>query len=443
MFRFWQMLIGGRTQFSLEMRVFHAICITLIICVLLYAPISSIMLPPALYLILLCMAFVSAMLFYLSRFKNRHKVAALLLQICIYIALAINYFYNSGIDGPNEILFLAGLVISVTISPVNQYYIWIPLNVLLITCLFGTEFLHPHLVQKKYSTTSGRFVDVLFTYYGAATFTFIVISFVRKTFVRQRIVLEAQSAALLESNKTKNKLLAILGHDLKEPLAALQGYLELLENIDLEADEKREINDQLLMMTKNTSLMLSNILAWAYSHEQDFVVDKKVVQVADTLKHTLQITGGICHRKRISFQYDIAPDAGILGDAQMFELIVRNILMNAVKFTQSGGDISLSAKNKGQYCIISIKDNGVGIPLATQADIFSFNIKSSRGTHSEKGNGVGLRLCKEFTERMGGDLSFVSKVGIGTTFVLQLPAVYLPYINNDNANQKAGSLFTK
>ncbi|MCH5715615.1 hypothetical protein [Niabella hibiscisoli] len=131
--RYWKWLIGDKDQFSLEARVFNATCIALIICVLLYTPISYFMLTMELYLILVVVAFLVSILYYLSRFKGLSKVSATLFQIALNIALVVNYYYNSGIDGPNHIIFLVAFFISAATAPMKQYYIWLPLNILLLS----------------------------------------------------------------------------------------------------------------------------------------------------------------------------------------------------------------------------------------------------------------------------------------------------------------------
>jgi signal transduction histidine kinase len=379
-----------------------------------------------LYLILVVVALLVGVLYYLSRFKKLYGLSATLFQVALNIALVVNYYYNSGINGPNHIIFLVAFFLSAATAPMKQYYIWLPLNILLMSGLMVVEYQNPGFIALTYSDTTSRFIDVFFSYLGIIIFIFIVTMFVRKSYNRQREELIAQSIALEEANQTKNKLLSILGHDLKEPLASLQGYLELLAEFDLDEQEQKEMNAQLLSMTRNTSFMLSNILAWTRTQEHRLHADLQILNVKEALTHVAELAGSISLKKEISFRIDLPGHIRVKADAQMLALIIRNLLMNAIKFTHKGGNVWITAVTEADKCIIVVKDNGIGIPDAMQTKMFRMESGSRRGTESEKGTGLGLMLCKEFAEKMGGQLHFTSTPGKGTAFSLTLPADQTP-----------------
>ncbi|RRN77413.1 ATP-binding protein, partial [Pseudoxanthomonas sp. SGD-10] len=118
----------------------------------------------------------------------------------------------------------------------------------------------------------------------------------------------------------------------------------------------------------------------------------------------------------------VGSDLYIVADADMLNLILRNILYNAIKFSPMQEVIKFTAKQKNGFIVISVADNGAGIPLAKQKQLFSFQAKSSIGTNNEKGTGIGLMLCREYTLLQGGNIWFNSKEGKGTTFYLSFPA---------------------
>src|SRR5690606_33346577 len=107
--------------------------------------------------------------------------------------------------------------------------------------------------------------------------------------------------------------------------------------------------------------------------------------------------------------------------ANMLNLIVRNLLNNAIKFSPSGSEIILKAEQINNYCKLSVQDSGTGIPEEKRKDLFSFRAASSYGTHQEKGVGLGLVLCKEFAEIQNGSIWFETETGKGTCFFVQLP----------------------
>ena len=384
------------------------------------------MLTMELYLILVIVAFLVGILYYLSRFKGLSRLSATLFQVALNMALVINYYYNSGIDGPNHIIFLVAFFISAATAPIKQYYIWLSLNILLLSGIMMVEYTNPDFIKSTYTDTTSRFVDVFFSYLGIVIFIFIVTMFVRRSYNRQREELIAQSIALEEANSTKNRLLSILGHDLKEPLASLQGYLELLADFELDEQEQKEMNAQLLSMTRNTSFMLSNILAWTRAQEQRLSADLQVLGVKEVLTHVVELARSISLRKDISFGVDLPRHIHVKADAQMLALVIRNLLMNAIKFTRKGGNVWITAITEADKCVIVVKDDGIGIPDAMQTKIFRIESGSRRGTDSEKGTGLGLVLCQEFAEKMGGQLNFTSRADKGTTFSLTLPTAQMP-----------------
>lgn len=436
--RYWKWLTGDKDRFPLESRVFHAVCVALIICVVLYAPLSYGLLTLELSAILMALALAVAVLYYLSRFKQLTGLSATLFQVVMNITLVVNYYYNSGINGPNHSIFLVAFFISAATSPVKQYYIWITLNLLLFSGIMMVEYRYPGFIPYTYTDNTSRFIDMFFSYVGIIVFVFVVTVFVRKAYKRQKEELIAQSIALEEANKTKNKLLSILGHDLKEPLASLQGYLELLADFDLDEQEQREMNEQLLNMTRNTSFMLSNILTWTQTQEQQLRTYVQTLAVKEVLMHVVALAHNISLKKGIAFHVDIPSHITVKADAQMMALIIRNLLMNAIKFTHKGGNIRITAAIENNNCIVTVEDDGIGIPEAMQSGIFGMESGSRRGTNSEKGTGLGLMLCKEFAEKMSGTLQFSSMQDKGSSFSLMLPVAKAPAPQQGNtaANKK-------
>jgi len=140
-----------------------------------------------------------------------------------------------------------------------------------------------------------------------------------------------------------------------------------------------------------------------------------------TLNGTLQVLESIAKEKGIELQHEMTDELCVLGDADMLQLVVRNLITNAIKFTLPGGDISVSAHVQGNECLIKVKDTGSGIPIEQQSSIFSPALKPTFGTGNERGVGLGLMLCREFTELQGGKISFKSEVNVGSVFIISIP----------------------
>jgi signal transduction histidine kinase len=141
------------------------------------------------------------------------------------------------------------------------------------------------------------------------------------------------------------------------------------------------------------------------------------VNTLEALRITIELQQSVALEKGISIHNNLDLHTNILADKDMLQLVVRNLLSNAIKFTQPGGEISISQHRSGNRSVIAISDNGIGIDDSKQQEIFSLKGKSTYGTKKEKGFGLGLVLCKEFTEMQNGEIWFESTAE-GTTFYI-------------------------
>jgi signal transduction histidine kinase len=139
------------------------------------------------------------------------------------------------------------------------------------------------------------------------------------------------------------------------------------------------------------------------------------------LASTVNTQHAIAGKKEIGFNNNIDKQAVAICDEDMLQLVVRNLLNNAIKFTPSMGEITISSKQESNSVCLMVADNGLGIPCEQHKEIFSLKIRSTYGTGNEKGIGLGLVLCKEYIELQGGSISFESEPGRGTTFFITLP----------------------
>ena len=139
------------------------------------------------------------------------------------------------------------------------------------------------------------------------------------------------------------------------------------------------------------------------------------------MEHKIVVAG----RKNIKLTYAIDPTIEVIADEEMLRIVIRNLVNNAIKFTNSGGEIFIKAYKKGIRAEVLVQDNGIGIPMEKQGDIFTLKARSTFGTNSEKGIGLGLRMCKEFIDYQHGDIWFESIAGQGTGFYISLPIARL------------------
>lgn len=273
----------------------------------------------------------------------------------------------------------------------------------------------------SYLTNESRILDFGYTYLIAVSAIFLVTMYIRRAYNAERSEVQQKAKALKISNEMQNKLLSILAHDLKEPLNSIQGYLELLNECTLEDPEREHLEKELLNRTKDTSYLLTNVLSWTKNQMETVRVIPIPLDLKQTLARTLKILKGIAEDKGIEFHDNISDDICVTGDRDMLQLIIRNLIMNAIKFTHPGGEIVISADTNADHCIIRVSDTGQGVPLDRQHDLFSISAKPTFGTGKEKGAGLGLVLCREFIELQGGTIGYSSEKSKGSIFFVTLP----------------------
>ncbi|WP_353137907.1 HAMP domain-containing sensor histidine kinase, partial [Pseudopedobacter sp.] len=213
-------------------------------------------------------------------------------------------------------------------------------------------------------------------------------------------------------------------HDFNSPLSNIQTYLDILERADLTAEERKELENELRRVTSDTQHFLNNLLSWTKKQMEGFDFSIAAIDINKCLYGTLEICKNLAANKNLVFEYKIHKDTFVKTNSDIYQLIVRNLVNNAIKFTPSEGKVEVLSVLEKDTLTLKIIDNGNGIPQDKQDQIFTSKIKSTFGTNNEKGTGLGLRMCKEFTEALNGKIWFESEQGKGTTFYLQMPLGY-------------------
>jgi signal transduction histidine kinase len=253
---------------------------------------------------------------------------------------------------------------------------------------------------------------------GATLFSILLLSFLIFLQKNNRQI-EMQKAELSQLNTTKDKIFAILSHDLRSPVAALKNYMMLinwgaLNQVEF-ADATKGLNTQL----NQVHSMVENVLNWSISQMGGMSPQIALIEVLNVVQEQIQLMQTILSVKNIDIKNNILPSTKLLIDKNHLEIIFRNLLQNAVKFTGNGGEIILNLYEKGEFYKFEISDNGVGIPKEKLADLFQLSkFTTSLGTNNEQGTGLGLALVKELVELNNGKISVTSEMGVGTTFTI-------------------------
>ncbi|RYY36832.1 MAG: HAMP domain-containing histidine kinase [Sphingobacteriaceae bacterium] len=414
-------LLGRRADFPLEARIFHAVGIVTLVALFLNIFLNYFIgVEPLSWLMTVGVMFVGTAYYY-SRFKDRFNISIVLYNVLCNLLIIVNYTYNSGVDGPTLLIFMLSCFINISVVPKKQYRYWISFNIAIVIGLLLYQYFFTEQIPYTYPNKTSRYIDVMYTYIVVVAIISLITTYIRHSYNVERDRVELKANELEQANVTKNKLFSILAHDLRSPLSSIQNYLEILDEYRLDEEERLSINKDLLKTTQNTQQMLSNLLMWTKSQMEGVTVNLAAVRLHDVLDATLQVQKNVAHEKGIQLVNNLKSTSPVIADPDMLQLIVRNLVNNAIKFTNPGGEIIINSDLcDGNECRISIRDNGIGILPEKQQEMFSLKANSTFGTKNEKGVGLGLRLCKEFTELQNGRIWFESIAGEGTSFYLSL-----------------------
>ncbi|MEP2132581.1 MAG: tetratricopeptide repeat-containing sensor histidine kinase, partial [Algoriphagus sp.] len=256
----------------------------------------------------------------------------------------------------------------------------------------------------------------------------------RKQQIRiQNADLEAKSIQLEEINQTKNKLFSILGHDLKGPVGQVKSVVDLLTDGHLDQEEFDILIQNLKKDVDSVYFTLNNTLKWSLTQMEGFNLQKVNFNLAILVNSTLSLIEPQLKEKSIEIDdTSLLTDIEVFADRDLIEVVIRNILNNAIKFSKAGDVIKISAELENDMIVWCVKDRGIGMKDEQIKKLLSSEYvisDSKRGTQMEKGSGLGLQICKEFTRRNGGELSITSREGEGTKVCVRIPASRI-LINN-------------
>lgn len=232
---------------------------------------------------------------------------------------------------------------------------------------------------------------------------------------------EQQQNQLAQANQLKNKLFAVIAHDLQSPLANIQTFLSVWTSGKLSPEKTQLLIKNMRQTLLMTDQMLKNLLHWSVSQmsaTESMVQDVVIMPLVEETLAGLQMAA---ESKGNTLQHDIVADLTLQTDPGLMRLILHNLVHNAIKFTEQGCIRVTADLEQGQLALHVI-DTGQGLSPENQARLFQWDTAGSvPGTAQEKGSGIGLLLCQDFARQLGGKITVQSQLGAGSTFTLWLP----------------------
>ncbi|HAA10484.1 MAG TPA: hypothetical protein DCE41_01830 [Cytophagales bacterium] len=251
-----------------------------------------------------------------------------------------------------------------------------------------------------------------------------------KDLEKRQHTIDERNKKLIEMNRLKTKMFSVISHDLRSPLATVIGLLDLLREGHISASETKVFAEKATMRVQSTFEMLTNLLYWSRKQMRGVEVKTQEINLDQLITEVLRVYQPIGQSKGVQVTKDTYGPVNVVGDPDMINLILRNLISNAIKFTPRGGQVTVSQTDMDEYVSIAISDTGVGMDEKTTRKLFSNQVQSSLGTNQEKGTGLGLNLVREFVHLNQGKLTVESTPGTGSTFRFTLLAL-------ENTLQKA------
>lgn len=397
--------------------------------------------PPLAWLVAIAPAFISSVVL-ISNYYGKHGFAMLWYFITYPIITGLVYAGN--IDVGIELLFILYGVLAVFFLQKTSHTIF-------VICFSVACYFVVVIIFRNY-----RYVlaDINFSYYIinqiiSLAFIFIGLFLIKKENTdyqkemlyanwelsnineeirMQRLqleekaaLLEDQTLKLVELNTVKNRLFSVISHDLKTPIYSLRNLFKGMHENDLPATEIKMYVPEILTDLNYTTGLMENLLQWAKSQMQGDHINQQLINIGDLMsdvKHMLRLQA---ENKKIYVNTKADKPIYIYADKDMMNLVLLNLMSNAIKFTPQNGEVSVSASVKDETVEVHVQDTGKGISSDNLQKLFDNKYFTTKGTANESGTGLGLMLCKEFLTKNGGEIFVQSEEGKGSRFTFTIP----------------------
>jgi len=233
--------------------------------------------------------------------------------------------------------------------------------------------------------------------------------------------IQQQNEKLTKLNLLKDKLFSIISHDIKSPLSQLSGTLYLVERDMISKDEIKDLMPQIRRNLVNNENFLAELLAWTRNQLEGGKINRGYFNLKSAADEIVTLIQPQAEAKKIKLTNHLRDTVNVYGDVEMVKTVIRNLLVNAVKFTSDGGTIDISVRVKNEFTTFFVADSGVGIDPEKQKTLFTMSVESTRGTANEKGTGLGLLICKDFVSNNGGEIWVESEPEKGSRFAFTIP----------------------
>lgn len=427
-------IIGQTNHFSIEKRIFHSALMFSILISFLFL-IESLIYSFRSFIIslLLINIVVFCLLYIISRFDNKKQYPVWLYLAINFIIIDIDWLFIGGIQGISRPL----LVVFALITPLmvgkkhlvagNIVFALFYIQFIALTHIFYDRIslsgLYPQIIKEGVIETGmlSIFVIVLGNRVVSNFFSEKkTITNLNESLLKANNEIQEKNHLLKQVDETRNNFYSMIAHDLRGPIGTMSTLNKhiLSEFSSLKKDEAINLLSLLAESSKNTYSLLEDLLLWSQSNNENISVKITKIELHNLVNSVIELLRPGFIEKDIQIETDLTPQT-IYSDKNIIQTIIRNLLSNALKFTPSGKKITVRIENNWEFLAVEVADEGLGMTKEKLDKLFKQeNIDSIRG------NGLGLILCQELSEKIGGEISATSIINKGSRFKMKLPRDY-------------------
>ena len=288
------------------------------------------------------------------------------------------------------------------------------------------------IIYSNDSTAAGFYRTYILESAGALVLLLLLLISIAMAYDRHRLIklknqeLEKQAQQLSELNQTKDKFFSVIAHDLRNPFHGLVGLTQVLvEDYDsMDPDKVKKFHNLIYQSAKQGYQLVLNLLEWIRSQTGRISFAPERLDLSKVISDNIKLARSTAQNKNVTLINLVEPGLIIYADYNMIHTVFRNLISNAIKFSNPGGRVFVEGQKEDGQIVVKVKDEGIGMDENTINNLFRLDVaQSSRGTAGESGTGLGLILCKEFVSRHNGQIWVESQKDKGSTFTVILPAI--------------------
>jgi len=384
-------------------------------------------LPLTAWIVAAAPAFISFVVLYAN--YHHHYNFAMLWYFILY-PLITSLVYIGSIDAGIELFFLLYAVFSV--------FFLQELKLIVVAIGFSMiSYIAVYIVQHQYKFVMAEINYPFFVFMHALSIALIfaglfLIKKENKEFQQEIITsneelnkynleIEQQKEELSELNNLKTKLFSVISHDIRTPLYGLRNLFKSVHEYDLPAEEIKILIPDVVKDLQYTTDLMENLLQWAKSQMKGEALSPQLIDVNKLIMDVQQVVRLQAESKQVYINSKTDKPIYIYADKEMIEVVLRNLISNAIKFTPKQGEVTVDVRESGELVEVFVKDTGTGMSEENRKKLFSDEYFTTKGTANEAGTGLGLMICKEFLKKNGGEIQVQSELGKGSTFAFTLP----------------------